>query len=93
MPLALTPGTAHAAIGFVVATPANNGAGATTLVINKPTGVAQGDVMLAAVTASGTGAVTAPSGWTVVKNTTGTALRQASYYKVAGAGEPAAIDE
>jgi hypothetical protein len=80
---------AHAAIGFVAATSANNGAGATTLVINKPTGVAQGDVMLAAVTAAGTGAPTTPSGWTVVKSTSGTALRQATYYKVAGASEPA----
>jgi hypothetical protein len=87
--LVLTPGVAHAAIGFVAATNANNGAGGTTLVINKPTGVAQGDVMLATVTATGTGTVTAPSGWTVVKSTTGTALRQATYYKVAGASEPA----
>ena len=80
---------AHAAIGFVAATSANNGAGATTLVINKPTGVAQGDVMLATVTVTGTGAPTTPSGWTVAKSTSGTALRQATYYKVAGASEPA----
>jgi hypothetical protein len=89
LPLALGPGVAHAAIGFVAATSANNGAGATTLVINKPTGVAQGDVMLATVTAAGTGAPTTPSGWTVVKSISGTALRQATYYKVAGASEPA----
>jgi hypothetical protein len=80
---------AHAAVAFVAATSANNGAGATTLVINKPTGVAQGDVMLATVTATGTPAPTTPSGWTVAKSTSGTALRQATYYKVAGAGEPA----
>lgn len=86
--LALTPGVAHAAIGFVAATSANNGAGSKTLVINEPTGVAQGDVMLATVTVTGTGAPSAPSGWTVVKSTSGTALRQATYYKVAGASEP-----
>jgi hypothetical protein len=89
LPLALAPGVAHAAIGFVAATSANNGAGSTTLVIAKPTGVAQGDVMLATVTATSTTAPTAPSGWTVVKSISGTALRQATYYKVAGASEPA----
>lgn len=88
--LALTPGTAFGAISFVAATGANNGTGSTSLSITKPTGVAQGDVMLAAVTATGTGTVTAPAGWTVVKNTTqGTTLRQAVYYKVAGASEGA----
>lgn len=90
LPLALSPAVASAAIGLVAASSANNGAGATTLVINKPTGVAQGDLMLATVTATGNGAFTAPAGWTVVKNTVqGTALRQANYYKVAGAGEGA----
>lgn len=78
------------AISFVAASSANNGTGATSLSINKPTGVAQGDVMLATVTATGTGAITAPSGWTVVTNTTqGTTLREATYYKVAGASEGA----
>ncbi len=81
---------ASGAIGFVAASSANNGAGSTSLSITKPAGVAQGDVMLATITATGNGAVTAPSGWTVVKNTTqGTTLRQAVYYKVAGAGEGA----
>ena len=84
------PAVAYGAIGFVAASNANNGTGSTSLSISKPTGVAQGDVMLATVTATGTGTVTAPSGWTVVKNTTqGTALRQATYYKVAGASEAA----
>jgi hypothetical protein len=88
LPSALAPGVASGAIGFVAASSANNGAGATTLVINKPTGVVEGNLMVATVTAAGTGTVTAPSGWTVVTNTTqSTTLRQAIYYKVAGAGE------
>jgi hypothetical protein len=90
LPSALAPSVAHAAIGFVAANSANNGAGATTLVINKPAGVVQGDVMLATIAATGNGAITAPSGWTVVTNTPqGTALRHATYYKVAGAAEGA----
>lgn len=81
---------AFGAIGFVAASSANNGTGATTLVITKPTGVAEGNVMVATVTAKETGAVTAPSGWTAIKNLTqGTALRQVTYYKVATASEAA----
>jgi hypothetical protein len=84
----LTPGVALGAIGFVAASSANNGTGTTSLSVNKPTGVAQGDVMLATLTATGTGSITAPSGWTAITNATqGTALRQATYYKVAGASE------
>lgn len=86
----MTPGASFGAVGFVAASSANNGTGATTLVINKPTGVAEGNVMVATVTAKETGAVTAPSGWTAIKNLTqGTALRQITYYKVATAGEGA----
>jgi hypothetical protein len=45
--------------------------------------------MIATVAAKETGAITAPSGWTAIKNLTqGTALRQVSYYKVATASEP-----
>jgi hypothetical protein len=85
----LFPATAGAAISFVAAAGAGNGAGTTSLTINKPTGVAQGDVLLATVTATGTGTLTAPSGWTAVQDTTqGTAIRQLTYYKVAGASEP-----
>jgi hypothetical protein len=85
---ALTPPTAFGAISFVAASSANNGAGATTLAIAKPAGVAQGDLMFATLTAVGTGAIVPPSGWTAVASTTqGTALRQAGFYRVAGAAE------
>jgi hypothetical protein len=87
--LTLVPGSAQAAITFVAPASAQNAAGATTLAIPKPTGVLEGDVMVATVTAKETGTVTAPSGWTAIKNLTqGTALRQVTYYKVATASEP-----
>jgi len=88
--LTLAPSAAFGAVAFVGASSAGNGAGATTLVINKPAGVVQGHLMLATTTATGSGAITAPSGWTVVQDTTqGTAIRQISYYKVASASESA----
>jgi hypothetical protein len=88
--LALTAGRADGAISLRAASSANNTTGSTTLAITKPIGVVQGDVMVASITAAGTGTVTAPSGWTAIKNTTqGTVLRQAVYYKVATASEAA----
>jgi hypothetical protein len=46
--------------------------------------------MIATVVAAGTGAIATPTGWTAIKNVTqGTALRQASFYKVATASEAA----
>jgi hypothetical protein len=87
--LALAPAPAHAAIAFVGAAKAENGNGSASLSITKPTGVVEGGVMVATVTAAGTGSITTPSGWTVIKNVAGTALRQVTYYKVAGASEGA----
>jgi hypothetical protein len=87
--LMVAPGSARAAIAFVGASSAaTSGSGGTTLAITKPTGVASGHVMIATITATGTGALTPPSGWTVAKDTTqGTAIRQITYYRVAGASE------
>ena len=88
--LALAPASADAAVGLVAAESAQNAAGATTLVVTKPSGVVEGNVMIATVAAKETGAVTAPSGWTAILNLTqATALRQVTYYKVATASEPA----
>jgi len=87
--LALAPGLAQAAITFVAAESGQNAAGTTSLAIAKPTGVLEGDVMIATVAAKETGTVTAPSGWTAILNLTqGTALRQVTYFKVATATEP-----
>jgi hypothetical protein len=87
--LALSPTLAHASIGFVGASQAENGSGSSSLSIAKPSGVIEGGVMVATVTAAGTGSITTPSGWTVIKNVAGTALRQVTYYKVAGGSEGA----
>jgi hypothetical protein len=87
--LTLAPGSAGAAIAFVAKSTGQNSTGATTLAISKPTGVVEGHVMVATVTAKEAGAVTAPSGWTEILNLAqGTALRQVTYFKVATASEP-----
>lgn len=87
--LAFVSAPAHAAIAFVGASKAENGSGSTSLSIAKPTGVVEGGVMVATVTAAGTGSITTPSGWTLIKNVAGATLRQVTYYKVAGASEGA----
>jgi hypothetical protein len=66
--------------------------GAVTLVINKPTATAAGDLMVAGITfngGSGVATVTPPLGWTLILRTNnGANVGMASYYKVAAAGEP-----
>ena len=70
-----------------------NGGGATSLAINKPTGVVANDFMLAQITVrGGTGvAVTAPDAtWNLLNSTdNGVGVQQDVYYKVAGGSEPA----
>ena len=46
-----------------------------------------GEVLVATITAAGTGAITPPSGWTLIRDTT-TTLRQTSFYHVTGSSEP-----
>jgi peptidoglycan/xylan/chitin deacetylase (PgdA/CDA1 family) len=61
----------------------------TSITLNKPSGTASGDVLIAAIEISGTTTVTAPSGWVLIRSTTsGSALTQASYVHTAGASEP-----
>ncbi|OYW85839.1 hypothetical protein B7Z17_01570, partial [Candidatus Saccharibacteria bacterium 32-49-10] len=81
---------AFAAIAFRAASSGNNAGGATTLVINKPTGVVVGDVMVATISArGGTGVTfTPPSNWTLVNSTDSTTvLKSSTYYKVVTASE------
>src|SRR5690349_15810347 len=86
----LAPGAAHAAIAFRAAGTAETGAGATTLTLSAPAGVASGDVMIATVNTVGA-LPTAPSGWNTITTTTnpGWVGNVVTYYKVAGASEPA----
>ncbi len=60
-----------------------------TLTVPMPTSGA-GDVLLATVDVRGKPAITAPGGWTLVRqDTSGTALRKATYWRLATASEPA----
>lgn len=81
--LLVAPSSAGAAIAFVAAASAGNTAGATTLSITKPTGTANGHVLVATVVATGTGAVTVPSGWIVARDTTLAGARMITAYRVA----------
>jgi hypothetical protein len=84
--LAAAAGPAQAAISEVGASSGSN-VSTSSETINKPGGVTSGEVLVATITAAGTGAITPPSGWTVIRDTT-TTLRQTSFYHVTGSSEP-----
>lgn len=48
----------------------NSATSGTDFTLNKPAGLATGDLMIAYLTAAGTGTITPPSGWTLVDSTT-----------------------
>jgi RHS repeat-associated protein len=76
---------------FRAAAPGSNGSGASTLVLNRPTGTVAGDQLLAQVTvAGGTGVtVTAPTGWNEISSqSNGTSVREVLYARAAVAGDP-----
>ncbi len=78
------------AVSYRTSATANNGAGATTITINKPTGTVDKDLMVALVSIRGTATVTAPVGWVQVVNSAYSFyLRKTVWYKVATASEPA----
>src|SRR5678809_1327938 len=69
---------------------AANASGTSSVVCNKPTGTASGDILVAHVISEGSHAFTF-TGWTQIDNfttTSGTTLRIASYWKLAGGSEP-----
>ena len=62
--------------------------GGSSLVLARPTGTVNGDVLLAAITVRGTPTITPPTGWTQVRvDTRASAMRQALFVHVA-AGDP-----
>jgi len=70
---------------------ANATRNATSLSVPRPSGIAAGDVMVAAVGVRGAPTITAPSGWTLVRvDTDGSTMRQAVYTRTATSGEPSA---
>jgi hypothetical protein len=91
--LLLSSAQAQAASFFRSASSNQNGAGATSLTINKPAGVVAGDVMVAAVGANGNTSITAPAGWSSTGLSNATAWSNTGWiqvaFKVAGASEPA----
>ena len=62
----------------------------TTLMVNKPSGVVAGSLLLAAVyvQASSIPTITPPSGWTSLGTVSNASQRAQVFYRVAGASEP-----
>lgn len=84
------------AVAFRSAASAGAASGTLTLTITKPAGTVLNDVMVASIGLSsanaGTTTITAPIGWTLVRRTnqtTGSDNSLATYWKAAGAAEPA----
>ena len=70
----------------------NTGAGANNVVLTMPAGVVQKDLIVASLAIRGGSGVTVatPAGWTNLRNTNnGTGVRLATFYRIAGASEPA----
>jgi hypothetical protein len=79
------------AISFVSASPLNaNTSETSTLSVTTPSGVVAGDVMIATIASATGAAVTAPAGWTAIRDAASTAggngIRHASYYRVVPSG-------
>ncbi len=92
--LVLTSGAAQAAVSFVAAASSNSGgSGSSSLDVAVPAGVVAGDVLIAQVAVrGGSGNSIIPgAGWTAVSSegVSGNTLRQAAYWRVATASEPA----
>ena len=81
------------AISFVAATTQVQNSG-TTISINKPTGVADGDLMVAAlyVQSDSPPTITPPSGWVSRGTDTGTNTRAQVFTKIAGPSESTTYD-
>lgn len=87
-----------AGITFRASASASNGGGATTITVSKPSGTANGDLLLASIYVRGAGStasVTSPSGWTLIRRdddsagVTGGVGSLVTYYRLAGNAEPA----
>ncbi|MEA2439258.1 MAG: trimeric autotransporter adhesin [Thermoleophilaceae bacterium] len=85
----LSAGPADAAIYYRTATSTENGAGSASIVMTVPSGVAAGDLLVSSVNAGGTGAITAPAGWTSIVSGAGTGHYGTLHYRVATAADVA----
>ena len=86
-PLAAVTISAHAA-GPALRSVSTNTFSGSSLSAAAPAGESAGDVLIAAIQANTSGAITAPSGWTLVGSTTTGSDVTASFVKVAGSNEP-----
>jgi hypothetical protein len=85
----MAAGPADAAIYFRTTTSTENVNGSTSVVMTVPSGVAVGDLLIADVDAAGTGAITAPAGWTSLVSAAGFTTYSTVHYRVATAADVA----
>src|SRR3954452_99034 len=85
----LAAAPAQAAISFVNINTATSTT--TSLAITKPTNTTTNDVLIATVAGAGTAIMNAPSGWTLLQDTTasGNGMRAMTFFKVATSTEGA----
>jgi hypothetical protein len=79
----MAAGRADAAIYYRTGTSVENVNGSASVSMTVPSGVAVGDLLVADVDAAGTGAITAPTGWTSIFTGPGFATYSVVLYRVA----------
>ena len=76
---------------FRSASYATNNATTTTLAVTRPATVVTGDLLLASIAIRGTSTITAPAGWTLIRNdVNANNLRHATWWRFATASDPTA---
>jgi hypothetical protein len=80
---------ADAAIYYRSSTSVENVNGSASMVLSTPSGTAVGDLLVADVDAAGTGAITAPAGWTSLFTGAGFTTYSTLHYRVATAADAA----
>lgn len=69
---------------------AQNGGKTNSITVPKPTGTQANDLLVTVIDVRGAAAVSPPSGWVLARqDVSGNAVRQVTYYRMAGASEPA----
>lgn len=76
-------------MAYAVASSASSGFGSSPQTISKPTGLAEGDLMVALIGAV-SGVPSTPSGWTKATGQSNSPIETAIYYKIATSGDAAA---
>jgi hypothetical protein len=86
---AATASVASAAIYYRSSTVLENVNGSSSVAMTVPVGTIVGDLLIADVDAAGTGAITAPAGWTSKFAGAGTSTYSSLFYRVATAADAA----